>query len=153
MKTITRKNRRNNSKRFGRGAFTLIELLLVMTILVVLAAIVVPKFTKRSEQARETAAKTQISYIEVALDAFEVDNGYYPKGSDGLIDLMEEPSDATNWRGPYLKQEIDLDPWKKNPYIYECPGKYNKEGYDLMSMGPDGRVGGGDDIINWKEDL
>ena len=137
--------------RRGRKGFTLIELLLVMTILVTLAAIVVPKFTKRSEQARETAAQTQISYIETALDAFEVDNGYYPTGSDGLEELMEEPDEARNWRGPYLKQEIDLDPWG-NPYVYECPGKHNEDGYDLMSMGPDGRVGGDDDITNWKEE-
>ena len=150
MKYRTHNNRIYHLRRYGKGAFTLIELLLVMTILVTLAAIIVPKFTKRSEQARETAARTQISQIEVALDAFEVDNGYYPTGSDGLKDLMEEPDEARNWRGAYLKQEIDLDPWG-NPYIYECPGKHNKEGYDIMSVGADGRLGGYDDITNWKE--
>lgn len=151
MKRVRQTHGITGSIRRGRKGFTLIELLLVMTILVTLAAIVVPKFTKRSEQARETAAQTQISYIETALDAFEVDNGYYPTGSDGLVELMEEPDEARNWRGPYLKQEIDLDPWG-NPYAYECPGKHNEDGYDLMSMGPDGRVGGDDDITNWKEE-
>lgn len=131
-----------------RHSFTMVELLLVLVILGTLAAIVVPKFTGRSEQARITAAQTQIANIEVCLDAFEVDNGYYPEGEDGLIDLIEEPEEATNWHGPYLKKAISLDPWK-NLYIYTCPGEVNTNGYDLMSMGPDGREGGEDDITNW----
>ncbi|MCX8036633.1 MAG: type II secretion system major pseudopilin GspG [Candidatus Sumerlaeia bacterium] len=134
-----------------RRAFTMVELLLVLVILGVLAAIVVPKFTGRSEQARITAAEAQIANFETALDAFEVDNGYYPKGSDGLIELVEQPSNAKNWRGPYLKHGIPKDPWG-NDYIYEYPGKYHENGFDLMSMGPDGRVGGGDDITNWRHD-
>ncbi|MBE7558281.1 type II secretion system protein GspG [bacterium] len=84
-----------------RAGFTLVELLLVLLILAVLAAIVVPKFVGRSEQARITAAQTQLAMFESQLDAFEVDNGYYPKGSDGLLQLVEEPRDAKNWRGPY----------------------------------------------------
>lgn len=142
---------RINRKTRKRGGFTLVELLLVMVILTTLAAIVVPKFTSRGKQARETAATTQISQLEVALDAFEVDNGYYPEGDDGLADLMTAPSDATNWRGPYMKKAVVLDPWQ-NEYIYECPGKNNEDGYDLMSMGADGKVGGDDDITNWEEE-
>lgn len=132
-----------------RAGFTLVEMLLVLVILATLAAIVVPKFVGRTEQAKITAAQTQISNFEVALDSFEVDNGFYPKGSDGLRDLFVEPSEATNWRGPYMKQDVPNDPWG-NAYVYECPGKYNVNGYDLYSKGPDGRVGGGDDITNWK---
>lgn len=131
-----------------RRAFTMVEMLLVLVILATLAAIVVPKFTGRSEQAKQTAAQTQIANLSTALDAFEVDNGYYPKGSDGLNDLLAQPKDAKNWRGPYMKQGIPNDPWG-NPYIYESPGKNNTRGYDLMSMGADGRVGGNDDITNW----
>ena len=131
-----------------RRGFTLIEVLLVLVILATLAAIVVPKFAGRSEQAKITAAQTQIANFETALDAFEVDNAYYPKGDDGLQLLVEEPKDAKNWRGPYLKKGIPLDPWD-NAYIYECPGKNNENGYDLMSMGPDGRRGTEDDITNW----
>jgi len=142
-----------SAMRSGRStgkAFTLVEMLLVLVILATLAAIVVPKLAGRSEQAKVTAAQTQISAFETALDAFEVDNSYYPSGKDGLIDLIEEPRDAKNWRGPYLRQGIPTDPWG-NEYIYEYPGKQNDKGYDLMSMGPDGRVGGGDDIVNWIE--
>lgn len=137
------------SRRADRG-FTLIELLLVLVILGVLAAIVVPKFAGRTEQARITAAQTQIATFGTALDAFEVDNGYYPKGRNGLQDLVVQPSDAPNWRGPYLKGDVPLDPWGR-PYIYECPGRHNPSGYDLMSMGPDGREGTEDDITNWQQ--
>jgi general secretion pathway protein G len=139
------KNRIHRTQR----AFTLIELLLVLVILGILAAIVVPKFAGRTEQARLTAATTQINSFSTALDAFEVDNGYYPKGRNGLTDLVQQPRDAQNWKGPYLK-EVPLDPWN-NAYIYEYPGKHNPNGYDLSSMGPDGRTGGGDDVMNWKE--
>jgi len=143
-------NGRRRIRGNARTAFTLVEMLLVLVILGTLAAIVVPKLAGRSEQAKFTAAQTQISAFETALDAFEVDNGYYPSGKDGLLDLIEEPKDAKNWRGPYLRQGIPLDPWQ-NEYIYEYPGKNNENGYDLMSVGPDGRVGGGDDTINWSE--
>jgi len=128
----------------------MVELLLVLVILATLAAIVVPRMVGRSEQARITAAQTQISYVEEVLDAFEVDNGYYPEGDDGLIDLIEQPDEARNWVGPYLKKRLGLDPWG-NEYLYTCPGRHNVDGYDLMSLGPDGREGTEDDITNWEE--
>jgi general secretion pathway protein G len=129
------------------GGFTLVEMLLVLVILATLAAIVYPKLAGRSEQARETAAKTQISSFSTALDAFEVDNGYYPRGKNGLQDLVQQPSDAPNWRQQYMK-EIPLDPWG-NAYVYEAPGRNNVNGYDLASPGPDGKAGSEDDITNW----
>jgi general secretion pathway protein G len=138
------------SRQQNRRGFTLVELLLVLVILGTLAAIVVPKFSGRTEQARVTAAQTQISNFGVALDAYEIDNGSYPKGKNGLFDLIEQPRDATNWKGPYIKGEIPKDPWN-GEYIYECPGKHNEQSYDIMSMGPDGRVGGDDDITNWEQ--
>jgi len=134
--------------RRTRGGFTLIELLLVLVILGILAAIVVPKFSGRTEQARQTAAQSQIATFGTALDAFEVDNGYYPKGKNGLADLVQQPRDAQSWKGPYLKGEIPNDPWG-HPYIYECPGKHNPTSYDLMSFGFDGRAGTEDDLTNW----
>lgn len=134
--------------RSERG-FTLIEVLLVMVILTVLAAVVVPKFTKRSEQARVTAARADIANIEVALDAYEVDNGRYPAKSDGLNALVENRSNAPNWKGPYLKRGVPEDPWG-HPYIYTQPGRHNTYGYDLYSFGPDEKEGGDDDIDNWS---
>lgn len=136
------------SRRGGRGAFTLIELLLVLVILGILAAIVVPKFSGRTEQARQTAAQSQIATFGTALDSFEVDNGYYPKGKNGLNELVAAPRDSQNWKGPYLKSDIPNDPWGR-PYVYESPGKHNPTSYDLMSMGADGRAGSEDDVTNW----
>ncbi len=125
-------------------AFTLVEMLLVITIIGILAALVIPKMVGRSEQARLTAASVDISSIKTALDAFEVDNGYYPKS---LGDLIQQPRDATHWHGPYL-DKIPQDPWNDN-YEYAFPGRRNASGYDLWSDGPDRKSGTDDDIGNW----
>jgi general secretion pathway protein G len=146
-KNAASKTRRGNALQRG---FTLIELLLVLVILGILAAIVVPKFAGRTEQAKQAAAKTDISAMSTALGAFEVDNGYYPKGKNGLFDLIQAPRDAQSWKGPYLEKGVPNDPWG-HPYIYECPGKHNPNGYDLMSMGPDARANTEDDITNWEQ--
>ena len=141
----------NTKHQIGRQAqrgFTLIELLLVLVILGILAAIVVPKFANRGEQARQTAAKTQIGAFSTALNTFEVDNGYYPRGKDGLAALVSKPNEAANWRGPYLEGGIPNDPWGR-PFLYEYPGKHNTTSYDISSAGFDGREGTEDDITNW----
>jgi general secretion pathway protein G len=139
---------RQNTKIKG---FTLIELLLVLVILAALATVVVPKFTKRSEQAKETAAKADISNMELALDAFEIDTGRYPSNTEGIKALLEEPSNGDGWKGPYLKRGVPKDPWGKE-YLYKQPGQYNKYGYDLSSSGPDGQTGNDDDVINWSRE-
>ena len=135
-----------NSSRRNRG-FTLIELMLVMVILAILAAIVVPKFAGRSEQAKVAAAKTDIAGIETALDAFEVDNGRYPSSDEGLPALMDPPSGLKNWKGPYLKR-LPPDPWGQ-AYNYRFPGTHVTNGYDLYSYGPEGREGGVGQVDNW----
>lgn len=144
---IDRKAIRNQSLRCG---FTLVELLLVLVILAVLAAVVVPKFTKRSEQARVTAAATDIANLGTALDAFEIDTGRYPTGDEGLRALVESPGNVKDWKGPYLKRAVMNDPWG-NAYVYRAPGQHNNSGYDLYSFGPDGQEGGDDDIDNWSQ--
>ncbi len=149
----THRNRRNGAagRRPGsaRGAFTLVELLLVLVILSVLAAIVVPTFTGRGEQARITAARTDIARLEATLDTFEIDTGRYPTTQEGLNALVEEPSGVRDWRGPYLRRGIPNDPWG-NPYVYRYPGERNPDSFDLFSYGPSGRSGG-DDIGNWAD--
>ena len=141
-------NVKNRIIRTRQQAFTLVEMLLVLVILATLAAIVYPKVVGRGEQARSTAAQTQISAFKTALDAFEVDNGYFPKGKNGLQDLVQKPRDAQNWHGPYL-DKIPQDPWNRD-YIYESPGKNNANSYDLMSVGADGQAGNEDDVTNWQ---
>jgi general secretion pathway protein G len=128
-------------------AFTLVELLLVLVILGTLAAIVLPKFTGTTQRSRVTATQTQIATFKTALNAFEVDMGYYPKS---LMELIQQPRNATqNWHGPYLESDvIPKDPWG-NDYTYSFPGKHNPSSYDVSSAGPDGQAGTDDDICNW----
>jgi general secretion pathway protein G len=139
---MNRKNRR-------RG-FTLIELLLVMVILVVLAGVVVTRFGNRTEQARDAAARTDIQAIDTAIEAFQVDCQRYPTNEEGLGALVSAPAGVQDkWRGPYLKRnDVPVDPWNR-PYVYRYPGAHNTAGYDLLSMGADGREGG-DDVDNWS---
>jgi len=141
--------RRKPGRTARRSGFTLIELLLVLVILSVLAAVIVPKFTKRSEQARITAASVDIANLETSLDAFEIDTGRYPTTQEGIGALVDEPTGLNDWHGPYISRGVPNDPWG-NPYVYQYPGEHNRQGYDLYSFGPDGQSGGGDDIDNWS---
>ena len=148
MNANVRITRGTTTGRARAAGFTLIELLLVLVILAVLAAVVVPKFTGRSEQAREAAAKADIASLELALDQFEVDAGRFPSSDEGLAALVRQPSNVRTWNGPYIKRGPPNDPWN-NPYVYRYPGQNNPKGYDLYSAGPDGSDGGDDDITNW----
>lgn len=132
-----------------RHGFSLLELLLVLVILGILAALVVPRFANRSQQARQTAARADISSISTTISAFEIDNGRYPTSEEGLAALLSAPAGLDNWRGPYLeKGKKPADPWG-NEYVYRYPGQRNADSYDLYSLGPDGREGN-DDIGNWE---
>jgi general secretion pathway protein G len=137
--------KRNQTQRLH--GFTLVEILLVVAIIGILAALVFPKIAGTSEHSREVAAGADIhGGIKTALDHYEIDCGFYPKS---LGDLIQQPSDAKGWHGPYLDSpQLPVDPWG-NPYIYYYPGKHNANGYDLLSMGPDGKEGTDDDIGNW----
>jgi general secretion pathway protein G len=130
-----------------RRAFTLVEMMLVVVIIGILAALVIPKIAGNSERARVTAAMADIrGGIKSALDQYDVDMGHYPSS---LQDLLTQPRDASNWHGPYFDPpQLPVDPWG-HPYIYSYPGKHNPSGYDLWSAGPDGKSGTDDDIGNW----
>jgi general secretion pathway protein G len=146
MNMKTRRLTKDRTTRPGQQGFTLVELLLVLVILGILAAIVLPKFGGRTKQAQIAATQTQIAAFKTALDHFEVDNGYYPKGKNGLLDLIQQPRDAQSWHGPYLSSDIvPKDPWG-NDYIYDCPGRHNPSSFDLSSQGP---PGDNTPICNW----
>lgn len=135
-------------------AFTMIEIMLVVIIIGILAAMIVPNFAGRGTQARTAAARADIeANITTALDMYELDNGRYPTTEQGLAALLREPSAppaAAGWNGPYLKKKkIPLDPWGRE-YVYTSPGEHNTEDFDLASYGPDG-VESGDDITNWAD--
>lgn len=132
----------------NRHGFTLIELMIVVVILAVLAAAVVPRLAGRTQQARVSTAKMDISgNISVALDLYELDNGRFPNSEEGLSALLTKPGSAKNWNGPYLKKKPQ-DPWGSD-YKYACPGTHGGD-YDLYSLGPDSSDGTGDDITNWE---
>lgn len=133
------------ARRRVRRAFTLIELVLVMVIIGILAAVVVPRMIGRSEQAKVAAAKNDVATLGSALETFEVDNGHLPTTEEGLNSLIENPGGLSTWKGPYIGK-LPKDPWGKD-YIYRCPGNNGKQ-YDLLSGGPDGHEGGDDDITN-----
>jgi general secretion pathway protein G len=116
-------------------------------LIIVTAILVIPR--RQSGNGRVPSATTQIAEFGIAFGYFQIDNGHFPTGTNGIIDLRERPPNATNWHGPYIDR-IPKDPWGHD-YIYECPGRHNPQSYDLSSMGPDGRIGGGDDICNWKK--
>jgi len=129
-----------------RSAFTLIELLLVMVIIAILAAIVVPKFTGRIEDSKIKAAKADISNLKTSLGLFEIDNGRFPTTAEGLGALISNPGNLTNWHKVLDKSSVPVDPWG-NQYLYRCPNSSGDAGaFDLLSAGPDGREGTADDI-------
>lgn len=133
----------NPSLRSRRG-LTLIELIVVLIVIGLLAGLVAPQILGRVSDAKITTAKTQIELLGVALENYRLDNGVYPSTQQGLEALRSKPSgspDARNWRGPYLRKAVPLDPWGR-PYLYKSPGDRDRAGFDLLSQGRDGQPGG-----------
>lgn len=141
-------------KRLNRLGFTLIELLLVITIIGVLAGLVIPRYVKRAEQAKITAAQADIDgNLAAALELYELDNGRFPTTAQGLRALLEKPAVpplASNWNGPYLRGKSLKDPWGQE-YQYESPSSRPGFDYTIVSFGPDGVVGGDDDCSNLED--
>ncbi len=151
-KGMKRPNHTHQKARHIVQAFTLVELLLVLVILGILAAIIYPNMAKHALGARITATKTQIRILRTALTQFEMDNDHYPQGRNGLTSLIERPRDARNWHGPYLEKKlVPKDGWSRD-FIYDSPGKHSPESYDILSVGQDGVEGTADDIGSWQPD-
>lgn len=132
-----------------RRAFTIIEILLVVVIIGALISMVLPRFVGRSEQAKNSVAKADITTnIATALKLYELDNGNFPTSEQGLDALLVKPKASPvpeNWNGPYLERKA-TDPWGK-PYVYKSPGDHRPD-FDLSSHGKDG-IESDDDIKNW----
>lgn len=140
----------------SRAGFTLIELMVVIIILGLLAAIVMPRIVGETDKARYGAAQAQMRILEDALKRYKLDSGVFPSTEQGLESLVRKPSSGIlprNWpEGGYLdKQEIPRDPWG-NAYIYVAPGQHSPD-YDMRSLGADGLEGGegyNADIESWR---
>jgi general secretion pathway protein G len=132
----------------NKRGFTLIELMLVVIIIGALVAMVMPRLTGRSEQARVAAGKADVTAnIATALKLYELDNGNFPTTQDGLQSLLVKSAGANNWNGPYLERK-PIDPWGRE-YKYVSPGTHRPHDYDLYSLGKDGQESG-DDVTNWE---
>jgi general secretion pathway protein G len=142
-------NRTNRRHIMNTQGFTLVELIVVMVILGMLAALVAPKFFGKIGKGKQSAVKTQIELLGQALDTFRLDTGRYPTTGEGLDALLNDPG-VNMWDGPYLKKAVPNDPWSR-PYHYESPGNHGD--YDLYSYGSDGSPGGegeSKDINSWE---
>jgi len=141
-------NKRGNR---GRAGITLIEMLVVVTIIALFAALVAPRMLRKSDAARVTAAHAQINSFMTALGSYKLDTGVFPSNEEGLQALRLPPANVSQWQGPYLPQEIPVDPWG-HPYLYKYPGEHGDEP-DVVCYGADGQPGGDGinaDIVSWR---
>lgn len=149
VRVIESGERRRIGVNVSRG-FTMMELLIVLVILGLLAALVGPTLFQRINPAKQSVARTQIENFMTALDSYFVDTGTFPTTQEGLAALRAKPSNASKWNGPYLKKDIPHDPWG-NPFQYRAPGRNG--GYEISSLGADGKEGGEDenaDVNSWE---
>lgn len=143
-----------NRIRKGRSTgFTLVEMLIVLGILVLLFAMVVPRFIGSQKKAKVDLAKIQIGNFRAALERYYVDCDQFPTSEQGLQALVSRPADLPDnvaWRGPYVSGDITVDPWG-NPYQYEYPPtRGSGDTPDIWSFGPNGEEGDDDDIFSWS---
>jgi general secretion pathway protein G len=143
--------RRRRSARHGERGFTLVEILVVITIIGLIMGLVGPRVLNYLTESKAKAAKIQIESFSSALDLYFLDNGRYPSSSEGLTALVQRPGSTMTWNGPYLKGAVvPNDPWG-NPYQYRAPGQHGT--YDIVSYGADGQEGGAGsatDIVSWS---
>ena len=140
--------RKRNRRQAG---VTLIEMMVVVVIIALFAALVLPRMMGQADKARKTAARAQINAFMTALGSYKLDTGNYPTSEQGLQALRVKPESVSGWQGPYTDKEIDNDPWG-HPYVYRFPGEHGDEP-DILCYGADGQPGGDGinaDIVSWK---
>jgi general secretion pathway protein G len=141
------RRRLSQARRAAQAGFTLIEMLVVITIIGLIMALVAPRVLNYLAESKVKAAKIQIASLGSALDLYYLDVGHYPTSSEGLTALVQRPGNMTTWNGPYLKGDlVPEDPWG-HPYNYRAPGEHGP--YDITSYGADGTETGSD-ITSWQ---
>ncbi len=141
----------NEQKRSRQAGVTLIEMLVVVTIIALFASYVGLRLWPQADKARVTATRAQIGSFMSALDTYKMDVGVFPTTEMGLQSLRVRPANIPQWAGPYLAKDIPLDPWGR-PYVYRYPGQ-NSEDPEVISYGADGQPGGeaiNADIVSWQ---
>jgi general secretion pathway protein G len=137
----------NIRNRRSEAGFSLIELIVVLVILGLLAAVVAPNIYNKLSKSKDKVAKIQITELEGALQMYSFDLGRFPDTGEGLEALVRSTSGNEAWNGPYLAKDLPKDPWQR-PYVYRCPGMHGE--FDVFSLGADGIEGNEDDICSWK---
>jgi len=135
----------------GQAGVTLIEMLVVVTIIGLFVALVGPSLWKKVDTAKITQSRSQIMNFMTALGTYKLDTGTFPTTEQGLQALRLRPPDVNQWAGPYLPQDVPKDPWGHD-YVYRFPGEHGDEP-DIVSYGLDGQPGGeglNADIVSWK---
>jgi general secretion pathway protein G len=142
---------RRRRARGGEAGFTLVEMLVVITIIGLIMALVGPRVLNYLAESKVKAARIQVESFSSALDLFYLDNGRYPTTSEGLAALAQRPGSAEAWNGPYVRGGlVPKDPWG-HAYVYRSPSEHGA--YEIMSYGSDGQEGGtgtAADIESWK---
>jgi len=147
---------RAEGRKTPESGFTIMELIVVIAIIATLAGLVAPEILRNASDAKVQAARAQIEMFGLALESYRLDNDRFPSTDQGLNSLRILPRVGDlprNWRGPYLRRPVPVDPWG-NAYRYVSPGRENPHAYDLLSYGRDGREGGDGedaDITSWGE--
>ena len=139
------------TRKRRESGVTLIEMLVVVTIIGLFVALVGPSLWKNTDKAKITAARSQIQNFMTALGAYKLDTGTFPTTEQGLLALRSKPEGVNQWSGPYMPQDIPKDPWAHD-YVYKYPGEHGDEP-DIISYGADGQPGGeglNADIVSWK---
>jgi general secretion pathway protein G len=148
-----RKNQaERNGKRRAQAGVTLIEMLVVMTIIALFAALVVPNMLKHGDQARIVKAHSDIQTFMGAIATYKLDTGLFPSSDQGLRALREKPADVNQWAGPYIQQDVPKDPWGHD-YVYRFPGEHDPSEPEIICLGADGQPGGegnNADIVSWR---
>lgn len=143
--------RATNRRRSTQAGITLIEMLVVVTIIALFVGLVGVNVLRQGDKARVVTVRAEIENLENALTLYKLDTGTFPPSNVGLIALREKPDNVPNWAGPYLAKDVPNDAWNR-PYLYKYPGEHG-DAPDLVSLGADGQPGGEGydaDIVSWS---